>query len=77
LRQVVKKYLGDYFEKYIKVIFPQVDGKKICLIQISKSGKPVFVTTEGTESFFVRNGNASIPKSRLEQSEYEKLHWNL
>lgn len=77
LRQIVKKYLGDYFEKYIKITFPKVDDKEICLIQISKSGKPVFVTSEGTESFFVRNGNSSIPRSRQEQSEYEKLHWNL
>ena len=75
LRQVIKKYLGDYFEKYIKVTFPKVDDKEICQIQISKSGKPVFVTFEGRESFFVRNGNTSIPKNRQEQSEYEKLHW--
>ena len=77
LRQVIKKYLGDYFEKYIKVTFPKVDDKEICLIQISKSGKPVFVTFEGNESFFVRNGNSSIPKNRQEQSEYEKIHWAL
>lgn len=77
LRQVIKKYLGDYFEKYIKVTFPKVDDKEICQIQISKSGKPVFVTFEGNESFFVRNGNSSIPKNRQEQSEYEKIHWAL
>lgn len=76
LRQVIKKYLSDYFEKYIKVTFPKVDEKEICLIQISKSGKPVFITFEGNESFFVRNGNSSIPKNRQEQSEYEKIHWN-
>lgn len=75
LRQVIKKYLGDFFEKYIKVTFPKVDDKEICLIQISKSGKPVFISFEGTESFFVRNGNSSIPKNRQEQSEYEKIHW--
>lgn len=77
LRQVIKKYLGDYFEKYIKVSFPKVDEKEICLIQISKSGKPVFITSEGVEWFFVRNGNSSIPKNRQEQSEYEKIHWSM
>lgn len=75
LRQVVKKYLGDYFEKYIKVTFPKVEDKEVCQINIAKSGKPVFVTLEGNEHFFVRNGNASIPKNRQEQSEYEKVHW--
>jgi hypothetical protein len=76
LRQVIKNYLGDNFEKYLNISFPQIDDEVICMIRISKSGKPVFVTSEGIEYFFVRIGNSSIPKNRLEQSEYEKLHWN-
>jgi hypothetical protein len=75
LRQIIKKYLGENFEKYIKITFPKVDEKEICVIKILKSGKPVFVQHEGNEQFFVRNGNSSIPKTRQEQSEYEKLHW--
>jgi hypothetical protein len=76
-RQIIKKYLGKNFEKHIKIKFPKVDDKEICLVKILKSGKPVFVKYEGNEEFFVRNGNASIPKGRQEQSEYEKLHWDL
>jgi len=76
LRQVVKKYLGTNFEKYLKISFPKINNKEVCIIKISKSGKPVFITSKGNENFFVRNGNASIPKNRKEQSEYEKLHWN-
>ncbi len=76
LRQVIKKYLGDNFEKYLNISFEKLDDKEICVVKISKSGKPVFITYEGEEKFFVRNGNSSIPKNRKEQSEYEKLHWN-
>ena len=76
LRQVIKKYLGENFEKYLKISFPKIDDKEVCVMKISKCGKPVFVTFESNESFIVRNGNASIPKNRQEQSEYEKLHWN-
>ena len=76
LRQVIKKYLGDNFEKYLNISFEKLDDKEICVVKISKSGKPVFITHEGEEKFFVRNGNSSIPKNRKEQSEYEKLHWN-
>jgi hypothetical protein len=76
LRQLIKKYLGENFEKYLKISFPKIDDKEVCVIKILKCGQPVFVTYEGNESFFVRNGNASIPKNRQEQSEYEKLHWN-
>lgn len=75
LRQIIKKYLNDNFEKYLKIAFPKVEEKEICVIKILKCGKPVFVSFEGNENFFVRNGNSSIPKNRKEQSEYEKLHW--
>lgn len=76
LRQIIKKYLSGTFEKYLKITFPSVDEKIICLVKITKSSKPVFVTYEGNENFFVRNGNSSIPKNRQEQSEYEKIHWS-
>lgn len=76
LRQVIEKYLGPNFEKYLEISFPKIDDKKICVVKISKSGKPVFVSFEDNQGFFVRSGNASIPKNRKEQSEYEKLHWN-
>ena len=76
LRQIIKKYLGENFEKYLKISFSKIDDKEICVIKISKSGNPVFINYEGNDSFFVRNGNSSIPKNRKEQSEYEKLHWD-
>jgi hypothetical protein len=76
LRNIIKKHLGSNFEKYLKVTFPIIDDKTICKVKISKSGKPVFATFEGKDSFFVRNGNSTIPKNREEQSGYEKLHWN-
>lgn len=75
IRQVIKKYLGSNFEKHVKISFPEIDEKQICYMKIAKSGKPVFVTFEGKDNFYVRNGNSSIPKNREEQSEYERLHW--
>ena len=75
LRNIIKKYLGSNFEKYLKVTFPTIDDKTICKVKILKSGKPVFANFEGKDGFYVRNGNSSIPKNREEQSEYEKLHW--
>lgn len=76
LRNIISKYLGSSFEKYLKVSFPTIDEKTICKVQILKSGKPVFATFEGNENFYVRIGNSSVPKNRAEQSEYERLHWN-
>ncbi len=75
LRNIIKKHLGSNFEKYLKITFPIIDEKTICKVKILKSGKPVFANFEGKDSFYVRNGNSSIPKNREEQSEYENLHW--
>jgi hypothetical protein len=75
LRQLIKKYLGNTFEKYIKISFSKTGEEIVCLINVLRSSKPVFVSFEGEEYFFVRNGNATIPKNRKEQSEYEKEHW--
>jgi hypothetical protein len=75
LRQLVKKYLKTNFEKQIKVKFHKLETKVVCLVTIRRSDRPVFIQYEGKEEFFVRNGNSSIPKTRQEQSEYEKQHW--
>ena len=75
LRNIIKKYLNNTLETYLKIDFPKIDDKIICKVNVEKSWKPVFITNEWQEQFFVRNGNSSIPKSRQEQSEYEKEHW--
>jgi hypothetical protein len=75
LRNIVKKYLNNSFEKYLQILFPSIDNETICEIKVSRSGRPVFITFEGKDEFYVRNGNSSIPKNRLEQSIYEKEHW--
>jgi len=75
LRQIIRGYLGSYFEKEIKINFLKINNKEICMIEVRKSPYPVFIKYQGEQEFFVRIGNASIPKTREEQSEYEKLHW--
>lgn len=76
LIEIIKKYIGKEFSSHIKIKFPIYDEKKICRISVSKSSKPVFVTFEGKEDFFIRSGCSSQPLSREEQSAYEREHWN-
>ncbi|HDK16769.1 MAG TPA: DUF262 domain-containing protein [Nitrospirae bacterium] len=75
LIEVIKKYIGKEFSSHIKITFPEYDRKNICRISISQSSRPVFVSFEGKEDFFVRSGCSSQPLSREEQSAYEKEHW--
>ncbi|HDY76292.1 MAG TPA: hypothetical protein ENH49_07180, partial [Candidatus Marinimicrobia bacterium] len=75
LIEVIKKYIGKEFSSHIKITFPEYDNKIICRISVSQSSRPVFVSFEGKEDFFIRSGCSSQPLSREEQSAYEKEHW--
>lgn len=60
---VIKKYLWENLEKYIKISFPAIDDTEICLVEVSKNSTPIFVKFEGKEEYYIRNGNGSEPKS--------------
>jgi predicted HTH transcriptional regulator len=75
LIEVINKYIGKAYSSHIKISFPKYDSKQICQVTVSQSGKPVFVSFEGKEDFFIRSGCSSQPLSREEQSVYEKEHW--
>ena len=75
LVEVIKKYIGAEHAPYLKIAFPQIDEKTICVLKVLNSSKPIFISFEGQESFFVRAGCSSQPLTREEQSSYESNHW--
>jgi hypothetical protein len=76
LREIIKKYLGKSFNKYLDITFPILDSKEICYIIIrSKYNAPVFLTYEGEEKFYIRIGNATQPLRLSEMSEHIKHNW--
>lgn len=77
LIEVIKQYIGAEYSSHFKVTFTQFDEKTVCLIKVSKSSKPVFISFEGKENFFIRSGCTSQPLSREKQSSYESEHWKL
>ena len=77
LRELIKKYLGKSFDKYLDITFPIVDSKEICHIIVrSKYNAPVFLTFEGQEKFYIRIGNATQPLRLSEMSEHIKHNWS-
>lgn len=75
LIEIIKKYIGVSHGQHVKITFPIYDSQQICRVQVSKSGKPVFIQFEGKEDFFVRTGCSSQPLGREDQSAYEREHW--
>ncbi len=76
LIEILKKYIGVDSAKHVKITFPEVEGEHICMVKISKSGRPIFTQFEGREDFFIRIGCSSQPLTREEQSHYETSHWH-
>lgn len=50
-------------------------GKKVLVVECSKSSVPVFLKTNGDEDFFIRTGPASVQLNSRQLIEYIQLHF--
>jgi hypothetical protein len=73
---LIEKYLGREFVKYIHVSFEQLEGKTICKVQIEHSKQPVFIKSNGDKYFYTRIGNSSKALDIEDTTKYIHLHWN-
>jgi hypothetical protein len=54
---IVRRYLPEIFEsasRFIRITFPEIDGKLVCHLHITPTDRPVFVDTGTEEIFFIR-----------------------
>ena len=70
LGNILDAYLGRDMMKLWKLDWPLYDDKQICQVQVIRANKPVYVTSEGKEEFFVRKEGSSLPLSRAEEHEW-------
>jgi len=75
LIQVMEKYLGAEFCKYVHIKFERKEGKTICLIQIEASSRPVFLQDKTGKEFYIRAGNTTRPLDVEAAHEYIGMHW--
>jgi|GEM_PF-995143 len=56
--EIIRKYfhpeIYNHFSLYLRIFFPELEGKMLCLIQIEKSEVPAFLTIRNKEYFFIR-----------------------
>lgn len=74
---LISKTLGNRFQRYLKVGFPEIDGKTICSVTIKeKSEEPVYITNDaGQETFYIRRQASTIDLKPSETVKYIKEHW--
>jgi len=78
LRQSLENYLNDKIvNELIQIDFHTIEEREICELNIKKSPKPIILTAEGKQEFYVRIGNSSKPYSFNEFYEYSKRRFQI
>lgn len=67
--------LGKDVSASLTVSFQEVAGQDICIVQIPRSSKPVYVTDGNRERLFVRTGNTTQELNIKESVAYVKSRW--
>lgn len=72
---VVIKYLGKISRPYVDIKFDNVGEKKLAVIRVRKSPRPVYVKYKDRTEFYIRAGNSSQPLDINEATQYINDHW--
>ena len=74
-KNIINKYLGKENRPHVKMWFGTLKGKRIAVVEVSRSPNPVYVKSDAQEEFYVRLGNSSHPLNVREATAYTKKHW--
>jgi hypothetical protein len=73
---LINEKIGKQHVNQIKYGLKPIDENKVLRIDCKPSSTPVFLTQNGSEEFFVRNGPSSVNLSSSEVLEYCKKHFS-
>jgi uncharacterized protein with ParB-like and HNH nuclease domain len=82
LRNLINKNYGvDFASTKIKISFPLVEDKEICLVEVKQGDKPLFTEVTNkygitSEHFYLRSGNSSPALLPSEQAQYIRTRFN-
>jgi len=75
LNAIVRKAVGDATMSFMAVTFHTIRNKEICQVSIDPADHPVYVQTNGSQSFLLRQGNATRSLDPKETLTYASIHW--
>jgi hypothetical protein len=82
LRNLINQYYGiEFASKYVRISFPIIEDKEICLVEIKPGDKPLFTKLKDKygieqENFYLRSGNSSPALAPSEQAGYIRTRFN-
>ncbi len=69
------KMIGVEFRRFVDVRFAEMEGKEVCIVSVRPASEPAFLTHKGTETFYIRAGNATQPLSVSKATHYIREHF--
>ncbi|MBD3204457.1 DUF262 domain-containing protein [Candidatus Woesearchaeota archaeon] len=76
LSNLISSRIGNNCMPYIDIRFEDIEGKKICRIDVNNSPRPTYLKENKAEQFYVRLGNYSKNLALSEANEYIEEHWD-
>ncbi|TAH40094.1 MAG: ATP-binding protein [Bacteroidetes bacterium] len=70
LFQLISNSIGPEYCSSIHAYFYEIEGNEICVLDISKSTEPVYVSYKQNITFYIRTGNSTQPLSVKEAVNY-------
>jgi prephenate dehydratase len=77
LRNLARSALGTDLARIIEVRFLSQEAKDVCAVLAPPSPRPVWLTEEGKEEFYVRLGGQTVPLSKKETAEHIQRQWRV
>lgn len=74
--EIINNYIGKEFHQYISSKIESINGRDICIVNITAGDMPAYCTMNGEEKFFIRSQAASEPLGTKEIVDYINSHWN-
>lgn len=74
LDNLIANFFDNSFFSLIKIKFPKLDDKMICMIEVKQSNKPVLLNNKEND-FYIRRTGSTVKLNKLEMMGYIKNKW--
>lgn len=73
--QIFNTMIGPEFRHLVKLWFEKIDDKEMCVVRVTPSNRPAYLTLEEKEQFYIRTGNGTTSLKLSEAESYARSHW--
>lgn len=75
LTSLIKDYVGGAYASFIKIRIEKANGRRICVIDVTKASEPAFLKGAHGKEFHVRFGNTTRMLDAEETMRYIQMNW--